>query len=163
MERIERYFLESSGVMAHPHYRDHIRAARSQLKVSRKVCESQKESPLTAVSSLTHSLKHLLQFLIIDSQKALGAPPVKWAAIAMGSMARDEMCPYSDIEFGFLLEQATPEALKYFRTLAKFLQLRIINLGETKFPVFGALINSPTCSGFSLDTGGNTPLGMEGS
>ncbi len=85
-------------------------------------------------------------------------------------MAREEMCPYSDVEFGFLLEDDTEENREYFRKLSQFLQLRIINLGETFFPVlrpqkgckliFERLSKTPR--GFSLDTGGIAPLGKEG-
>ena len=76
----------------------------------------------------------------------------------MGSMARDEMCPYSDIEFAFVIEKNTPQALNYFHTLAQLLELKILNLGEAKYPVFGEEHLSPTPDGFCMDTGGNTPL-----
>src|SRR5262249_19714111 len=83
-------------------------------------------------------------------------------------MARNEMCPYSDLEFAFLIEKKTDENLQYFRTLAQLIELKITNMGETKFPIFGRLFgeknakSSPTSGGFSLDTGGNTPLGKPG-
>ena len=41
----------------------------------------------------------------------------------------------------------------------------VINLGETAFPIFSYIDPfhpSPTPSGFSLDSGGNTPLGIPG-
>lgn len=104
----------------------------------------------------------------MDSQKLLGLPPVKWACIGMGSMARDEMCPYSDVEYAFLIEKETDGALTYFRTLSELLEIRIINIGETRFPHFRANIwkqalqASPTPGGFRLDSGGNTPLGKPG-
>ena len=91
--------------------------------------------------------------------KLLGPPPVQWACMGMGSMSRSEMCPYSDIEFAFLIAQETPEALAYFHLLSQLLELQIINLGETKYSVFGEKEPSPTPKGFCLDTGGNTPLG----
>ncbi len=69
------------------------------------------------------------------------------------------MCPFSDLEFAFVIEKETPEALSYFRLLARFLQLRSINFGETKAEVFGPQESSPTPSGFCMDSGGNVPLG----
>ena len=84
-------------------------------------------------------------------------------------MARDEMCPYSDLEFAFLIAKKNDENLQYFRTLAGLLELRIINFGETPFPIFGKLFGdlaieaSPTPRGLSMDSGGaNTPLGKPG-
>ena len=83
----------------------------------------------------------------------------------MGSMARGEMCPNSDIEFAFILEKETPKALDYFRHLSHILALQILNLGETKFPIFERVDiahPSPTPNGFSLDSAGNSPLGVPG-
>lgn len=80
----------------------------------------------------------------------------------MGSMARGEMCPYSDIEFAFIIEEKTERTLIYFRILAQLVELKMINLGETKFPIFGEWQDSPTPGGFSMDSGGNTPLGKPG-
>lgn len=103
-----------------------------------------------------------LETLIEHAQRSLGQPPVQWACIGMGSMSRNEMCPYSDVEFAFLVQNDSQEAMEYFRTLSQILELRIINLGETKFPVFGEKYASPTPNGFCIDTGGNTPFGMPG-
>ena len=54
------------------------------------------------------------------------------------------------------------ESLVYFRILAQLLELKMINLGETKFPIFGEWQESPTPGGFPMDSGGNTPLGKPG-
>src|SRR5262245_52872078 len=83
----------------------------------------------------------------------------------MGSMSRGEMCPYSDIECAILLEKDSIEAKLYFRTLFQLLEFQMINLGETRFPVFekiDSIHTSATPSGFSMDIGGNTPLGVPG-
>ena len=83
-------------------------------------------------------------------------------------MARGEMCPYSDLEFAFVIKEKTAEVLVYFRALSQLLELRILNCGETKFPIFGQIFEqgsaqaSPTPGGFSMDSGGNTPLGKPG-
>ena len=69
------------------------------------------------------------------------------------------MCPYSDIEFAFVIEEESPQALDYFRKLARLLQIQVINLGETKCQVFGPQEESPTPNGFCMDTGGNVPIG----
>jgi len=112
---------------------------------------------------------------------------VTWVPIGFGSMARDEMCPYSDIEYGFLYakpETAEKEiAIKaYFRKLADLVELMIINMGETEFPILTndaidlsrfkdnahvlrhviVKSTSPTPSGFSIDTAGLHPLGRQG-
>lgn len=112
--------------------------------------------------ALTNEFKQILKDLIFEIQKIMGHPPVDWACMGMGSMSRYEMCPYSDLEFAFLIKEEIPEVTNYFRTLSQILELRIINLGETKFPIFGENYPSPTPGGFCMDTGGNTPLGVTG-
>jgi tetratricopeptide (TPR) repeat protein len=63
------------------------------------------------------------------------------------------------LEFAFVIEKETKEALEYFRTLSRLIQIQIINLGETKCEIFGPLEPSPTPNGFCMDTGGNIPIG----
>ena len=70
--------------------------------------------------------------------------------------------PILTLSLLFYVAKETPEVLAYFRLLSQLLELQIINLGETKFPVFGEREPSPTPDGFCMDTGGNTPLGVPG-
>ena len=50
--------------------------------------------------------------------------------------------------------------MTYFRNLSQLIELKIINLGETAYPVFRG--GSPTVNGYCLDRGGNTPFGQTG-
>lgn len=167
LELIEVMYLTSKKIVLT--YSNSITYYRRQLQEIRlqaisNSCEVSLEM-LTiqeALADLTTQFKKLLSNLIADTQQILGPPPVRWTCIGMGSMSRDEMCPYSDIEFAFVIEKETEDALRYFRTLSEILELRIINLGETKFPVFGEEYPSPTPDGFCMDPGGNTPLGATG-
>ena len=171
LERIEALFLESKGLKTSSEHSGTVLSYRNGLKNIRDVYlkEFVSNKPILGiVKHLTASYKKLLGTLILDSQFLLGNPPVQWACIGMGSMARGEMCPYSDLEFAFLVEKKTEKNLEYFRTLSQLVELRIINIGETTFPIFGRLFGekspkaSPTPSGFSMDSGGNTPLGKPG-
>ncbi len=161
LEQIEEMFLKSKGITL---TLKPLAKYRNELKGIRKTCAlNAKTSPIQeTLASLTTEFKSLLSDLISDTQQILGKPPVKWACMGMGSMSRDEMCPYSDIEFAFLIEKESQKAMEYFRTLSQILELRIINLGETKFPIFGESYPSPTPDGFCMDAGGNTPLGVTG-
>ena len=170
LERIEALFLESKGLKVPYQHQGTVLNYRSCLENIRTLYfkEFEEKKPIQGILPfLTVSYKKLLRTLILDSQALLGPPPVEWACVGMGSMARSEMCPYSDLEFAFLIGKKTEKNLTYFRTLAELLELRIINLGETAFPIFGKLFEeitqaSPTPSGFSMDSGGNTPLGKPG-
>ncbi len=169
IERIEGLFLETKGIKSLPSKRDNfeggwnrITLRRQELNTIRMNCEAafkQKAFVPDILRQLTKDFRSLLEKLIADAQFLIGQAPVKWACIGAGSISRDEMCPYSDIEFAFLIEEETPEAFEYFRTLARLLQIQVINLGETKCSVFGEGEESPTPNGFCIDTGGNVPLG----
>ena len=165
LENIEDLFLKSQGIKTIVTKRKSISAYRAWLKENRKQCITAftNNKPIRNIlADLTLGARNLLKTLITEAQITLGPPSVQWACMGMGSMSRNEMCPYSDIEFAFLVAKETPEILNYFRLLSKLLELQIINLGETKFPVFGESEPSPTPNGFCMDTGGNTPLGIPG-
>ncbi len=171
LERLEALFLESHKIKIPSAHRGVVENYRKRLWNLRAVSIKDlqgKKSIRDIVKTLTAGYKSILNTLILDCQHLLGPPPVKWACIGMGSMARDEMCPYSDLEFAFLIEKKSDENLRYFRTLTQFLELKIINFGETRFPIFGKLFGessskaSLTPDGFSMDIGGNTPLGKPG-
>jgi tetratricopeptide (TPR) repeat protein len=161
LERIELLLLESNGIMVScptsntSKYRDFLRWLRS-------TCEGnfQKGEPSQKIANeLTLGFKQLFKIILKDAMHRLGPPPVKWACVGMGSCARAEMCPYSDLEFVFIIEKETISSLRYFRIVSKLLQLMIINVGETKFQIFGKDEASPTPNGFCMDSGGNVPLG----
>ncbi len=171
LERIEALFLESKGLKVPHHHKGTVLNYREWLKNVRTLYlkEFEEKNPIEGILPyLTASYKKLLGTLILDAQELLGPTSAEWACIGMGSMARYEMCPYSDLEFAFLIDKKNEENLSYFRILTELLELRIINLGETVFPLFGKLFGekspkaSPTPSGFSMDSGGNTPLGKPG-
>ena len=95
---------------------------------------------------------------------------------AMGSFGREEICPYSDLEWMILINDNQNEGrinrdndkinqdkeiydqrISFFKTLASFIELQVVSLGETaatNFPVFTAL-GTKNSSGFHIDTGGN--------
>ena len=59
-------------------------------------------------------------------------PPCDFNAVALGSLARGEATPYSDLEYLFLIENRTATSVQYFEKLAVTSYFFIGNLGETK-------------------------------
>ena len=45
-------------------------------------------------------------------------PPCEFDAVAIGSVARGEATPYSDLEYLFLVKKKTPKTIQYFEMLA---------------------------------------------
>ncbi|MCT4635303.1 MAG: tetratricopeptide repeat protein [Rickettsiales bacterium] len=118
-----------------------------ELSESDKVVEYEKSEQIKSLfGDITEKMKSLIESMIIDCQVVLGDAPCEYAIIAFGSMARKEMTPFSDFEWGILLEDTInavddasrrakrEEVEKYFTDLSKYLLIKIINLGETILP-----------------------------
>lgn len=87
---------------------------------------------------IAEKTKNFIRNLIGECKQLLGNPPnnCQYAIIGLGSLARQEMTPYSDIEFAILISQDDTEGQnkQYFRNMTNLLHLKIINLGETILP-----------------------------
>lgn len=177
LERIEERFLwetlqkkspeDHRGYLAH--YRNRLETVRSQFAerlINRTVIEANQEL-------LTQGYQEILISLIEESIRLIGQnPPDRFAVMGLGSMARREVAPYSDIEFAFLIQDNSPETVSYFRELSQLLTLKMVNMGETKCELLrfkrgkGGREDRPAKSfvptGFSMDIGGLCPAGKSG-
>lgn len=95
-------------------------------------------------------------------------PPCAFTAVAIGSLARGEATPYSDLEYLFLIETNTPETVEYFERLAVTSYFLLGNLGETKLNYMDirelqGWFDDTSKSGFKIDGlsvgAGNIPTG----
>ena len=69
----------------------------------------------------------------------MGPPPCKFAVVGMGSLARNEITPYSDFEHIILLEnviisRSVKNCLEYFRWFTVIFHVIVLNLQETIIP-----------------------------
>ncbi|MFS8563659.1 MAG: DUF294 nucleotidyltransferase-like domain-containing protein [Rhabdochlamydiaceae bacterium] len=85
-----------------------------------------------------------------DTFAILGPPPCHYDIRAMGSIAREEATPFSDLELMILVEKE--EVRPYFKQLVKILNLQIISLGETASPKLTfTCLHAKNSSGFHID------------
>ncbi|WPY01707.1 hypothetical protein Trichorick_01625 (plasmid) [Candidatus Trichorickettsia mobilis] len=117
--------------------------------------------------SIFPRIKEVLELLYRNSQDNLGIPPCKFVIIGLGSLAIEQITPYSDLEFAILTENdnyKNSNDLKiknYFKNLTYLVYFQIANLGETIIPTsryeidLAHLVNQAV----TLDLGGKVPLG----
>ena len=95
-------------------------------------------------------------------------PPCDFSMLAIGSLARGEATPYSDLECLFLIERRNPEIEEYFERLAVTSYFLIGNLGETTLKYMNieelnGWFKDCAMSGFKIDglqeEAGNIPTG----
>ena len=69
-------------------------------------------------------------------ENVMGKPPCKYAVVGMGSLARDEITPYSDFEHIIVLfdDKNYQNYLNYFRWFSVIFHVVILNLQETIIP-----------------------------
>lgn len=86
-------------------------------------------------------------------------PPCGYAFTICGSGARQEACPYSDLDCIMLVESDKPAEVNYFRTMCTFLDTRLQNLQEEAYKSNPA---APPVNGLRFCDGGLNPLGRRG-
>ena len=85
----------------------------------------------------TNLYKNIMKDLSQFCEHVMGPTPCKFAVIGMGSLARNEITPYSDFEHIILLENSSSSdanCLEYFRWFSVIFHVIVLNLQETIIP-----------------------------
>jgi len=142
---------------------------------SKRPAEDSKLTMQSIHALLTQEMRALFEKMIADCiadcSRIVGQPPCEYAFISFGSMAREEMTPHSDLEFGILIaeDDTAGKNKTYFRHLTQLLHLRVIQLGETTPTIMGVElpkeVRHPISNGLSFDGVGpggcKSPLGKK--
>jgi ankyrin repeat protein len=86
--------------------------------------------------SFTDGCKGLIKKLWEDCVSLLGQPPCPFCIMGVGSISRNELAPYSDLDFALLIESRDYKGDKYFQYLVKLFALKVTLTGELDPPGF---------------------------
>ncbi len=157
---LEKAFFDKEwGVLPNTLSAEAYSKQRAHLKYLRQsMGEKIKRNPTELV--LREFSDHISKFVyqILEEPYSIIGPPPSEAEqpeiLFLGSLGREEMCPFSDFEFAVFANKSW-----YLRKLMKWLEIRVIFLEETN--ITGLYIEGKPLikKGFSFDEGGNVPLG----
>ena len=90
----------------------------------------------TIQEKIAAQYKEIMKDISRYCEDVMGLPPCKFAIVEMGSLARNEITPYSDFEHIILLEKQKnyEKHLEYFRWFSVIFHTIILNLQETIVP-----------------------------
>ena len=165
LDQIERSFVEAMGgtpgqaSLSWRDSRDELAKIREQLAELRGLAADAEDAPRADGNELQAFIAERMRGLtatMFDKAFAVlgpppGEPPANFAVLSLGSAARGEASPYSDVEFAIVLDRpATPELRSYMQKLSELVRFQVDNLGE------GLGLETP--AGFHWDPAGNSPV-----
>ena len=109
-------------------------------KVSTADLTNQQTLKINSIKQIQHQVtaryKQIMKTISKYCHDVMGPQPCKFAIVGMGSLARNEITPYSDFEHIILLEnrESYEHHLKYFRWFSVIFHIIILNLQETIIP-----------------------------
>ncbi len=158
-----------------------LKTYREQFDPKVSVSSSKPLTMQTIYKDITCQIKKLFIKIINESvtqykNLTKTPPPCDYVFIALGSLAREEITPYSDLEFGLIIEDKQDKGINeknkiYFRDLCRLINFNLLALGETpasalgiKMPIIdGKVITNPVRKGICFDAcvpgGYKNPLG----
>ncbi|MCS5707526.1 hypothetical protein CC99x_001265 [Candidatus Berkiella cookevillensis] len=112
--------------------------------------EHQKSTPdfVALTKNISNDFRSLITKMIAEEVTHLGKAPCEFSLLALGSLARKECGPVTDLEIGFCIQEKTIESYEYFYKLSQRIADRLFLLGE--HPDLGE-------KGLRLDEADNAP------
>ena len=74
---------------------------------------------------ISSKVKQLFARMIKKCVEVLGDPPCDYEVVVLGSLAREEMTPYSDLEWAILISSEDEKCKDFFRDLTNLVHLQV--------------------------------------
>ena len=154
----EEQACASSGSMSVQIKEEPLVLLRGRLSGMRETIQSMlgRNSPMVEIGEFVTSFVYsLLQEISTRAMQQLAEQgkvcPTPFAIVGMGSLARRDGAPYSDLDFAILVREDTTEIREYFSDLATLMYKAVVQFGES----------SQNTRGFSFCPGGLNPPYMK--
>ena len=114
-----------------PKIPSHVNREDYQKLLSNKVSAVQRLN-----KAIAKKYTKIMADISVFCEGVMGKPPCEYAVVGMGSLAREEITPYSDFEHIILLndDKRYKSYLEYFRWFSVIFHIIILNLQETIIP-----------------------------
>ena len=114
----------------------HITSNNIQTKDLRELQVRKAESIQCINKTIATKYKEIMADISNFCLGIMGKPPCEYAIVGMGSLARDEITPYSDFKHIILLcdDKNYEQYLEYFRWYSVIFHIIVLNLQETIIP-----------------------------
>ncbi len=153
LEKVEAEYLFSIGIKSSPSNRTYLKNFAIEFQKARATLElelKKQGNVRKVVQNFTLSTKTLLiQAIDHAIEQMRTTPPCKYALLARGDLAKGELLPHSDIQLMVLLSEKNESNEKYFKSLCKLIDLKLMNLGLNRGSIF-AKEDAPIRSAFCL-------------
>jgi predicted nucleotidyltransferase len=105
------------------------RSSKSQESLNkcdvRQMLKDETEEIERLSDTISVRMKQFLATIINECLELLGTPPCDHEVIVLGSLARNEMTPYSDFEWAILTNSEEEECKVFFRNLTNLVHLQV--------------------------------------
>ncbi|MCE5319219.1 MAG: tetratricopeptide repeat protein [Parachlamydia sp.] len=173
LETLEGLFAASIGYMTPEHHSNYLDKYQEHLQQDRAQLEEDLAQglPIDKIhKKLATKYWELFSLLCIRCLEVVGTPPLPFTVFALGSWAREEVRPYSQIKFGLLVNTDTTEMRTFFQKFTQLLEFKLCCLGETAYNLIYSGQNSENergaysfvPKGFGPNQFGFTPKGKSG-
>lgn len=133
LEKVEAEYLFSLKIKSSPENRTYLKNSRLDFEKHYHIAVNTlkaQQDPQQIVQDFSIAMRKLfIQSIEHAITQMDEKPPCKYSILARGDLAKEEVLPYSNIELMVLIPEKNEKNEKYFKSLCKLIDLKLMNLG----------------------------------